>query len=141
MVDVSGKDITTRRAIASGKVLLSAETLSILKSQTNPKGDPLEIARIAGIMGAKKTSELIPLCHQLNLSKVNVTAEIREDGIYLEAEAITDAKTGVEMEASDRGFSRGVDDLRHVQGRAEGHRDYGIQVEHKGGGKDDYSRP
>jgi cyclic pyranopterin phosphate synthase len=73
MVDVSGKDVTTRRAIASGKVLLSAETVSTLKSQTNPKGDPLEIARIAGIMGAKKTSELIPLCHQLNLSKVNVT--------------------------------------------------------------------
>ena len=99
MVDVSGKDVTTRRAVASGKVLLTTETLSVLKSQTNPKGDPLEIARIAGIMGAKKTSELIPLCHQLNLSKVNVTAEIRDDGIYLEAEAITDAKTGVEMEA------------------------------------------
>jgi cyclic pyranopterin phosphate synthase len=99
MVDVSGKDVTTRRAVASGKVLLSAETLSVLKSQTNPKGDPLEIARIAGIMGAKKTSELIPLCHQLNLSKVNVTAEIVDDGISLQAEAITDAKTGVEMEA------------------------------------------
>ena len=99
MVDVSGKNVTTRRAVASGRVLLSPETLSVLKSQTNPKGDPLEIARIAGIMGAKKTSELIPLCHQLNLSKVNVTAEIRVDGIYLEAEAVTDAKTGVEMEA------------------------------------------
>ena len=99
MVDVSGKDVTTRRAVASGRVLLSPETLSVLKSQTNPKGDPLEIARIAGIMGAKKTSELIPLCHQLNLSKVNVTAEIRDDGIYIEAEAVTDAKTGVEMEA------------------------------------------
>ncbi|PYT01590.1 MAG: cyclic pyranopterin monophosphate synthase MoaC [Acidobacteria bacterium] len=99
MVDVSGKEVTTRRAVASGKVLLSAETLSVLKSQKNPKGDPLEIARIAGIMGAKKTSELIPLCHQINLSKVNVTAEIRDDGIYLEAEAVTDSKTGVEMEA------------------------------------------
>jgi cyclic pyranopterin phosphate synthase len=54
MVDVSGKDVTTRRAVASGKVLLSAETLAVLKSQTNPKGDPLEIARIAGIMGAKE---------------------------------------------------------------------------------------
>ena len=99
MVDVSGKDVTTRRAVASCRVLLSAETLGVLRSQSNPKGDPLEIARIAGIMAAKKTSELIPLCHQINLSKVNVTAEIRDFGVYLEGEAITDSKTGVEMEA------------------------------------------
>jgi len=99
MVDVSAKDTTTRRAIASGKVLLSSETLAILRSQTNPKGDPLEIARIAGIMAAKRTSELIPLCHQINLSKVNVTAEFSKDGIDLTAEAITNAQTGVEMEA------------------------------------------
>jgi cyclic pyranopterin phosphate synthase len=141
MVDVSGKDITTRRAIASGKVLLSAETLSILKSQTNPKGDPLEIARIAGIMGAKKTSELIPLCHQLNLSKVNVTAEIREDGIYLEAEALTDAKTGVEMEALTAVSVAALtiyDMCKAVQ------KDLvitDIRLEHKVGGKDEYSRP
>jgi cyclic pyranopterin phosphate synthase len=141
MVDVSGKDITTRRAIASGKVLLSAETLSILKSQTNPKGDPLEIARIAGIMGAKKTSELIPLCHQLNLSKVNVTAEIREDGIYLEAEALTDAKTGVEMEALTAVSVAALtiyDMCKAVQ------KDIvitDIRLEHKVGGKDEYSRP
>ncbi len=99
MVDVSGKEITTRRAVASGKVILNSETLKTLQNQTNPKGNPLEIARIAGIMAAKKTSELIPLCHQINLSKVNVTAEFRDFGIYLEAEAITNAQTGVEMEA------------------------------------------
>ena len=99
MVDVSGKDVTTRRAVASCRVLLSAETLGVLGSQSNPKGDPLEIARIAGIMASKRTSELIPLCHQINLSKVNVTAEIRDFGVYLEGEAITDSKTGVEMEA------------------------------------------
>ncbi|HVF47145.1 MAG TPA: cyclic pyranopterin monophosphate synthase MoaC [Pyrinomonadaceae bacterium] len=99
MVDVSGKETTARRAVASGKVLLSAATLSALKDNTTPKGDPLEIARIAGIIAAKKTSELIPLCHQINLSKVNVTAELRDDGIYLEAEAVTTAQTGVEMEA------------------------------------------
>ncbi|CAN5322554.1 cyclic pyranopterin monophosphate synthase MoaC [soil metagenome] len=99
MVDVSAKETSVRRAVASGKVLLSDETLLILKNQTNPKGDPLEIARIAGIMAAKKTSELIPLCHQINLSKVNVTAEYREFGIEIEAEAITNAPTGVEMEA------------------------------------------
>src|SRR4249919_3404005 len=76
MVDVSGKGVTDRRAVASGKVLLSVETIQKLKSRDNPKGDPLEIARIAGIMAAKRTQELIPLCHQINLSKVNVEAEI-----------------------------------------------------------------
>lgn len=99
MVDVSNKETTTRRAVASGKVFLSSETLEKLRSQPNKKGDPLEISRIAGLMAAKKTSELIPLCHQINLSKVNVTAEFRDFGVYLEAEAITTAQTGIEMEA------------------------------------------
>lgn len=99
MVDVSEKQTTARRAVASAKVLLSAETLEILKNETNPKGNPLEIARIAGIMAAKRTSELIPLCHQINLSKVNVTTEIMDFGVYLEAEAKTNSQTGVEMEA------------------------------------------
>ncbi len=99
MVDVSGKDVTTRRAVASGKVLLSAETLVTLKTNSTPKGDPLEIARIAGIVAAKKTFELIPLCHQINLSKVNVTAEFVDDGVAITAEAVTTAQTGVEMEA------------------------------------------
>lgn len=99
MVDVSEKIVTKRSAIASGKVLMNAETIEILQNQSNPKGNPLEIARIAGIMAAKKTSDLIPLCHQLPLSKVNITAEIKDYGIYLEAEAVTNAQTGVEMEA------------------------------------------
>ncbi|MGI9056308.1 MAG: cyclic pyranopterin monophosphate synthase MoaC [Pyrinomonadaceae bacterium] len=99
MVDVSEKEITTRRAVASGKVSLSKETLEILRSNENPKGDPLEIARIAGIMAAKKTSELIPLCHQINLSKAAVKIELTDYGIYLEAEAKTNSQTGVEMEA------------------------------------------
>lgn len=99
MVDVSEKTTTKRRAQASGKVLLNPQTLEILKNQTNPKGNPLEIARIAGIMGAKQTSNLIPLCHQLPLAKVEVTADLTEYGIYLEAEALTTAQTGVEMEA------------------------------------------
>jgi cyclic pyranopterin monophosphate synthase len=99
MVDVSDKAPTQRRAVASATVLLSRETLRLLREQGSPKGDPLEIARIAGIMAAKKTSELIPMCHQINLTKVNVTAEIGDSGIKLEAEAITMAPTGVEMEA------------------------------------------
>ena len=99
MVDVSDKAPTLRRAVASGSVLLSSETLRSLQEKGAPKGDPLEIARIAGIMAAKKTSELIPLCHQVNLTNVNVTAEFSDFGIKLEAEAITTAQTGVEMEA------------------------------------------
>ena len=99
MVDISEKSSTVRRAVASGRVLLSSETLKTLQTQPTPKGNPLEIAQIAGIMAAKKTSELIPLCHQINLSKVNVTAEFRDFGVYLTAEAVTNAQTGVEMEA------------------------------------------
>ena len=99
MVDVSDKATSTRRAVASAKVLLNEETLETLKNQTNPKGNPLEIARIAGIMAAKKTSELIPLCHQINLSKVEIIAEINNFGVYLKAEAKTNSNTGVEMEA------------------------------------------
>lgn len=99
MVDVSEKPVTERRAIASAKVLLSEETLRTLENQKNPKGNPLEIARIAGIMAAKQTSNLIPLCHQINLSKINIKTEIRDFGIYLESEVKTKAETGVEMEA------------------------------------------
>ncbi len=99
MVDVSAKAITTRRAVASALVVMSEATIEKLRSRATPKGDPLEIARIAGIMAAKKTSDLIPLCHQIALSKVNVTAEIRDLGVYLEAEAVTSSQTGVEMEA------------------------------------------
>ena len=99
MVDVSKKAAAARRAVASAKVLLDGKTLKALQSRANPKGDPLEIARIAGITAAKQTSNLIPLCHQLPLSKVNVKAEITDFGIYLESEVKTNAQTGVEMEA------------------------------------------
>ena len=99
MVDVSEKEPTSRRAIASGKVFLNEKTLEILRANENPKGNPLEIARIAGIMAAKKTSEMIPLCHQINLSKADVKIEITDYGVYLEAEAKTASQTGVEMEA------------------------------------------
>ena len=99
MVDVSAKETTARRAAASGKVFLNADTLAILKANRNPKGNPLEIARVAGIMAAKKTSELIPLCHQINLSKADVKIELVGDGIIIEAEAKTSSQTGVEMEA------------------------------------------
>jgi cyclic pyranopterin phosphate synthase len=99
MVDISGKQKTARRAVASAKVLLNEATIKILQADENPKGNPLEIARIAGIMAAKKTAELIPLCHQINLSKVDVQTEMKDYGVRLEAEAKTSSPTGVEMEA------------------------------------------
>jgi cyclic pyranopterin phosphate synthase len=140
MVDISGKDVTTRRAVASCRVKLSPATIAALRSQTNPKGDPLEIARIAGIMAAKKTPELIPLCHQIDLTKVNVTAELRDFGVYLEAEAVTDAKTGVEMEALTAVSIAGLtiyDMCKAVQKDIE---ITDVRLESKTGGKEDYGR-
>lgn len=99
MVDVVDKPVTSRTAVASCKVLLGPETIAAIREKANPKGDPLEIARIAGIMAAKKTPELIPLCHQINLSNVDVTAEIKDYGVLLTAIAKTASQTGVEMEA------------------------------------------
>ena len=140
MVDVSGKDVTTRRAVASCRVVLSSATVDALRSGTNPKGDPLEIARIAGIMAAKKTSELIPLCHQIPLSSVNIKAELHDDGVYLEAEAVTDAKTGVEMEALTAVSVAALtiyDMCKAVQRDIE---ITDIRLESKTGGKEDYGR-
>ena len=99
MVDTSAKDVTVRRAVASARVLMSAETIAAIRNHTTPKGDPLETARLAGVMAAKRTAELIPLCHPLPLTPVDVRAEVRDDGVYLESEVSTRAQTGVEMEA------------------------------------------
>ncbi len=97
MVDVSGKSASVREAEASAFVAMSREVLRALPK--NPKGDPLEVARIAGIQAAKRTSELIPMCHPIPLSKVDVHAEVRKDGIAIRTLARTTAPTGVEMEA------------------------------------------
>ncbi len=99
MVDVSEKSNTNRRAVASAKVLLNRAAIKAIKENTNPKGNPLEVARVAGIMAAKRTADLIPLCHQLPLSKINIKAETKDYGVFLEAEVKTSAPTGVEMEA------------------------------------------
>ncbi len=99
MVDTSNKKETVRFAIASASVLMSPETVKAIREQSTPKGDPLETARLAGIMAAKRTGDLIPLCHPLPLTKVDVQAELKNDGVYLTASAKTKAQTGVEMEA------------------------------------------
>lgn len=99
MVDVSGKDVTSRTAVASGTVRTTVEVVELLSEGGLPKGDALATARIAGVMGAKRTSELIPLCHQIALSKVDVAFELGTDSIRIEATARTSDRTGVEMEA------------------------------------------
>ena len=99
MVDTGNKEISQRRAVASARVLMDRQTVQALREHRTPKGDPLEAARLAGIMGAKRTSDLIPLCHPLPLTHVDVQASIEDDGVLLTAEVSTNAQTGVEMEA------------------------------------------
>ena len=97
MVDISGKKPTVREAEAQAFVAMSREVVRALPR--NPKGDALEVARVAGVMAAKRTSELIPMCHPIPLSKIDVQAEVRKDGVSIRTLARTTATTGVEMEA------------------------------------------
>ena len=101
MVDVSEKEVTHRMATACGKIIVSQEILASIKENTNKKGDVLAVARVAGIIAAKRTSELIPLCHLLMLTKCTIDFTINEEEKYIEAICTvkTDGKTGVEMEA------------------------------------------
>jgi len=99
MVDVGAKPATERRATARGYVRLSPETVALIRDNKTPKGDVLAVARVAGIMAAKRTSELIPLTHPLPLTQVTVDLTVEDAGIAIEASAATTAQTGVEMEA------------------------------------------
>jgi cyclic pyranopterin phosphate synthase len=99
MVDVSDKSATTRVAVASGRVLVSAEVIDLLRGEGVPKGDALGVARVAGIMGAKQTPSLIPLCHPLALTGVTVDLHIADDAVEIVATVRTADRTGVEMEA------------------------------------------
>ncbi len=99
MVDTGGKEISSRRAVASAQVVMKPDTVAALAQQSTPKGNPLEAARLAGIMAAKKTSDLIPLCHPLPITHIDVQARLEESGVSLKAEVSTNAQTGVEMEA------------------------------------------
>jgi cyclic pyranopterin phosphate synthase len=99
MVDIGGKPATARSATASGRIRMSAEALAAVREGSGPKGDVLTAARIAGIMAAKKTAELIPLCHPLSLDTVTVDFVFEEDAVCATATASLTGKTGVEMEA------------------------------------------
>ena len=99
MVDVSAKDVTARTATASGRVRLSAAAVAALRAGQVPKGDALAVARIAGIQGAKRTPDLIPLCHPIGLHGVTVELTVTDDGVDITATTRTADRTGVEMEA------------------------------------------
>lgn len=99
MVDVSAKEVTARTATAAGRVLVSAECLAVLREGNVPKGDALAVARIAGIQGAKRTSDLVPLCHPIGISGADVAVELTDDAVEITATVRTNDRTGVEMEA------------------------------------------
>ena len=128
MVDVGEKAVVRRTAVAGGFVRMSPETIGLLRDTALPKGDVLNTARIAGVMAAKKTPELIPLCHGLNLTSVDVEFEVGQDRVSITATARASDRTGVEMEALDRCERGRVDRLRYVQGRRQGHGDRGDQA-------------
>ena len=135
MVDVSGKDVTARTASASGRVDLSAECVALLRSGGVPKGDVLAVARVTGIMGAKKTPELVPLCHPLALSSVEVDLIVDDAGVAVTATVRTTDRTGVEMEAltAVSVACLTVVDMTKAVDRAAVIRD--VQVDTKSGGR------
>jgi cyclic pyranopterin phosphate synthase len=140
MVDISEKDATKRRAVARGRVILSKETVKTIRDGATPKGNPFEIARIAGIMAAKKTSELIPLCHQVSLSSVKVELELGDDFVDIVAEAVTISGTGVEMEALTAVSAAALTIYDMCKAVQKDIRIDGIELVEKTGGKSDYRK-
>jgi cyclic pyranopterin phosphate synthase len=99
MVDVGGKPVSRRTALASGRIRLTPATLELIRTNQIKKGDVLAAARIAGVMAGKRTAGLIPLCHNIPIEKIEVRLTLQADGVFIEAEAACEAKTGIEMEA------------------------------------------
>lgn len=99
MVDVGDKAITARRAVATGRVIMNPETVELIRTNRVKKGDPLAVAQVAGIMAAKRTHELIPMCHPLMLTKIDLVVELADSGVSIEATVENRGQTGVEMEA------------------------------------------
>ncbi|MEJ2859423.1 MULTISPECIES: cyclic pyranopterin monophosphate synthase MoaC [unclassified Saccharothrix] len=135
MVDVSGKEPTTRTAVASGVLRTTDEVVALLGGDALPKGDALATARIAGIMAAKRTWELVPLCHPIALSKVSVDLELGDAAVHIRATVRTTDRTGVEMEALTAVSVAGLalhDMVKSVDPAATLD---GVRVERKEGGK------
>ncbi|MFD7030618.1 cyclic pyranopterin monophosphate synthase MoaC [Streptomyces sp. NPDC059917] len=135
MVDVSEKDVTTRTARASGRVLVSPRVIELLRGEGVPKGDALATARIAGIMGAKRTPDLIPLCHPLAVSGVKVDLSVTDDAVEILATVKTADRTGVEMEALTAVAVAGLTVIDMVKAVDKGAVITDVRVEEKTGGK------
>ncbi len=135
MVDVSGKQVTARTATASGRVLVSREVVALLRGAGVPKGDTLAVARLAGIMGAKQTPALIPLCHPLSLSSAEVDLRVDDDAVQIAATVRTTDRTGVEMEALTAVAVAGLTVVDMVKAVDKGAVITDVRVETKTGGK------
>jgi cyclic pyranopterin phosphate synthase len=140
MVDVGGKPVTERRALARATVRMSPDTAAALARGDAPKGDVVGTARIAGIQAAKRTAELVPLCHPLPLSFVDVTAELGEREVVLTAEARTSGQTGVEMEAMTAAAVAALTVYDMVKGLERGVEIAEVVLLEKTGGRHDWRR-
>lgn len=138
MVDVGGKPVSERRAVAAVTVRVTADTARAIREGDAPKGDVVGTARIAGIQAAKRTAELIPLCHPLSLSFVDVRIEVGDDRVEIEAEARTSAQTGVEMEALTACSVAALTVYDMVKGIERGVVVDGLRLLEKTGGKEDW---
>ena len=135
MVDVTGREITVRTAHTSAKVDLSAHVVELLRDGTTPKGDVLSTARIAGIMAAKKTSDLIPLCHPIAINKISIDLQIIDSGVAISAEVVTSDRTGVEMEALTAASVAGLTIIDMVKALDPHAAITDIRMDSKSGGK------
>jgi cyclic pyranopterin phosphate synthase len=141
MVDVGDKEITRRSATASARVSMLPETATLIREGRASKGDVLGVARVAGIMAAKKTHELIPMCHPLLLTKVDVTFELRDDGVKISATVENRGQTGVEMEALTAASVAALTIYDMVKSVDRAMTIETIRLEHKSGGKSgDFNR-
>lgn len=141
MVDVSAKDVTSRVAVASGRVLVSPEVVRLLRGEGVPKGDALGVARVAGIMAAKRTPDLVPLCHPLAISGVTVDLDVEETAVAITATVRTTDRTGVEMEALTAVSVAALTVVDMVKAVDKGAVISDVRVESKSGGKSgDWSR-
>jgi cyclic pyranopterin monophosphate synthase len=135
MVDVSAKEVTTRRAVATGTVRTTVDVIGLLRTDGLPKGDALAVARIAGIMGAKRTPDLIPLCHPIALHGVTVELELRESSVDITAATRTADRTGVEMEALTSVAAAGLALIDMIKAVDPAATLTDVRVERKEGGK------
>jgi cyclic pyranopterin monophosphate synthase len=140
MVDVGGKEVTERRARARSVVRMTAETAAAVARGDAPKGDVISTARIAGIQAAKRTAELIPLCHPLPLSFIDVRIEVGADRVDIEADVRTSAQTGVEMEAMTAAAVAALTVYDMVKGLERGVEIAEIVLLEKSGGRHDWRR-